>query len=71
MNARLIRDAISNFRKDPFNALHALDLQAQMVQLTDVQVGMAFVVKGAAQKLASTTAVTAFPFDKVREYKRV
>lgn len=68
LNARLIRNAISTFRSDPAHALRALQRQERMVSLPEAQVAAAFVVKGADMKLASTTAVSAFPFDKVCAY---
>ena len=68
INARLIRRSVSDFRSNVTNALQALQRQALMVSLPEIKVGAAFVVKGADMKVASTTAVTAFSFDKVTIY---
>ncbi len=65
MNARLIRQSVSDFRSDVTNALQALERQALMTSLPEIKVGAAFVVKGADMKVASTTAVTAFSFDNI------
>ena len=65
MNARLIRRSVAEFRSDPAHTLRALERQARMVQEREMRVAAAFVVKGADLKVASTTAVTAFPFDTV------
>ena len=65
MNARLIRRSVAGFRSDVANSLRALDRQARLVALPEAAVGAAFVVKGADLKVASSTAVTAFPFTNV------
>jgi hypothetical protein len=65
-NARLIRRSVAAFRSDPRHALRALERQARMVALPEGRMAASFVVKGADMKVASTTAVTAFPFDTVR-----
>lgn len=67
MNARLIRRGVSEFRSSPVNSMRALERQARMVDLPEAKVAAAFVVKGADMKVASTTAVTAFPFTNVSQ----
>jgi hypothetical protein len=67
MNAGLIRRSIAAFRSNPSGPLQALERQERLVKLSEGQVAAAFVVKGADMKVASSTAVTAFPFDNVSD----
>lgn len=66
VNARLIRRSISSFRGDATGVLRALRRQSHMVELPAGRVAAAYIVKGEDMKLASSTAITSFPFHKVR-----
>ena len=64
-NALLIRRAVEEFRADPRLTLRALQRQTCHATLPELQLGAAFVAKGADNKVASTTAVNCFSFDQV------
>ena len=65
INASRIRQKVKEFRSDVTPAMQALARQGLMASLPEINVGAAFVVKGAEMKLSSTTAITGFPFSKV------
>ena len=63
-NAALIRRAILDFRSSPNAALDALHEQVQIVGAPKLKVAAVFVGKS-DEKIASTSSITAFPFDQV------